>query len=173
MRLTKEQLELIRNSDKELDIDVKNGGIKITEINGRFKPKDCEKFYFYSHEEKQPKSTSWSNDWIDYILFDSGNCFKTEQEAKEYGIWYGIRKRLIELVERLGKPTKEDWENTKILKHCIKYDFNTDRVYCFSINGIYDHNIYCLSKDFCKIASQKLGEENIKHYYKNGWKYNQ
>ena len=25
MRLTKEQLELIRNSDKELDIDVKNG----------------------------------------------------------------------------------------------------------------------------------------------------
>jgi len=172
MKLTKEQLELIRSSDKELDIDVKNGELKITEIVRRWKPKE-EMFYFYATKEKESDRTFWADNYADNFLHDMGNCFKTEQEAIEYGIWYEIRKRLIELVERLGKPTKEDWENTKILKHCIKYDFDTDKVYCCSTNGIYDNNIYCLSKDFYKTAIQKLGEENIKHYYKNGWKYNQ
>ncbi len=169
MKLTKEQLELIKNSDKELDINVIDGEIKITEIDKKWKPKEGELFYIYIPQIGGVALKGWGDD----ILYDIRNCYKTEKEAREYGKWYEIRKQLIGLAEKLGKPTREDWENLNVKKYCIKYDFDTNKIYCYSGNGIYDYNIYCLSKDFFKRAEKEIGIGDIKYFYKNGWKYNQ
>ena len=103
------------------------------------------------------------------IYYSQGNCFKTEQEAKEQSENLKTKAELRALAEELNGDEVIDWSNAVQYKYCIDYldaegclSFNRSTVY--KLQGV----IYCLVSNFRVKAIERIGEERLIKMIKSG-----
>ena len=70
----------------------------IIAVANPWKPKKGEKYWFYLYGAKEIIYSRWDDGTYDLILWKSGNCFKTEEEAKTKG---------KEIMEKIQKEYEE------------------------------------------------------------------
>lgn len=99
--------------------------------------------------------------------FNTGNCFKSEQEAEEYKENLLTKQQLKDLALELNNGVEIDWENENQKKYYLEYgcySLDYDITYSYINLG----QIYCLNEDFLKIAKDRIGEEKIIKLIKSG-----
>ena len=77
-------------------ISIINGSYSVVKLP--WKPKNDEKFWYYSETINQATYHKWSFGNYDLCLWKLGNCFRTEEEAEAKG---------KEIVEQIMKEYKE------------------------------------------------------------------
>lgn len=85
-------------------------------------PKSGEKYYFVDIDLNVRYSTNLL-DSIDELRFEFIKIFKTEEEAQEYADYLKARK------EYSYEFSKEEWENEKICKYHIFYNFGCEEIF--------------------------------------------
>lgn len=157
--------ELLKQRDKlqkELD--------KLTELINkkdiRFKPEYGE-YYYYLGSNGNITKMYWANLTGDWFRYNSGNCFKTEEEASDYKENLLTKQQLKDLALELNAGVKLDWENVTQLKYYIFITphFELEQHYLTTYR---DSNIYCLDKDYLAIAKQRIGEKKLINLIKSG-----
>ena len=128
---------------------------------GRWKPKDCEDYWFLS-TTLLPVATVMKNG-MDRDRYNSYNCFKTKKEAEQEAEKILIRRQLEEVARRLNKGKEITW-STVGAKYFIMIDYDgnivTDFISSIKLQGV----VYCLDKNFLNVAIQEIGEERLKKY---------
>lgn len=136
----------------------------------RWKP-EYNKGYAFLTSEGDIRCTTWENRTKDIFRFNTGNCFKTEQEAKECKENLLTKQALKDLALELNNGVEIDWENDEQLKYCI---FLSSRPCAKSIylgeNSFYktEGATYCLDVKFLTIAKNRIGEEKLIKLIKSG-----
>ena len=107
------------------------------------------------------------NDDQDNRSYETGNYFRTEEEAEKVVEKIKIYTQLKDLALRLNEGREVDWKNEKQNKYYIY--FNHAEMKLSLLTGcLYQDlgQIYCLDENFFKIAKQEIGEENLKKLFK-------
>ena len=85
-------------------------------------PKEIE-VYYYVDETMEIVCCTYHNDKIDNVIIKYYKIFKTEKEAQEYAKYLKARK------EYSYEFSKEEWENEKICKYHIFYNFGCEEIF--------------------------------------------
>lgn len=64
-------------------LDIIAGYLTIVKLP--LKPMNGEKYCYYSTVTDEPSRKIWVNNTVDYLNWKIGNCFRTEEEAKNKG----------------------------------------------------------------------------------------
>ena len=103
---------------------------------------------------------------IDNSRYDTGNYFKTEEQAEETKKKILIYMQLKDLALRLNNGEKIDWENYNQCKWYIQIRNNK----ILNDDGCYENKeigqIYCINSKFLEIAKEEIGEDNLKLLFK-------
>ena len=161
--------ELIKQKNKiQAELD------RLTELINksaeRWKP-EYGSYYYYLASNGKIVKTDWINTDGDDFRFDTGNCFKTEQEAIDYKENLITKQQLKNLAFELNNGKEINWNDGyskySLLRNCYSSETGTLEslfVYNFQSPG----NVYCLNKDFLKIAKERIGEEKLIKLIKSG-----
>ena len=71
---------------------IMNGDYKV--VTKPWKPKKGGTYWFFSYSLKQKMSSKWGDGTYDLILWKSGNCFRTKEEAETKG------KEIMEQIQK-------------------------------------------------------------------------
>lgn len=129
----------------------------------RWKPKEGEKFFFIDAWNRVCDKNYKEINVCCREYYDTFNCFKTEEEAKQEAEKILVRRMLEDIARRLNKGQKIDWYDNSQKKYRIE-------LYCDEIitNFCIAHKtqgaVYCLDVNFKDIAIQEIGEERLKAY---------
>lgn len=124
--------------------------------------------YFFVNSRGDIDYKFWEEIETDLFRFNTGNCFKTEQEAEEYKENLLTKQQLKDLALELNNGVEFDWENDNQHKYVIYVDCITSKLsQCWGTHSK-DFNIYCLNYDFIDIAKERIGEEKIIKLIKSG-----
>lgn len=128
-------------------------------------------YYFYLDDSGVIRSIEWHYDDEDLFHFNTGNCFKTEQEAEEYKENLLTKQALKDLALELNNGVEICWENYEQSKFSIYYngyhfanELKLDSADCYTEIG----QVYCLNTDFLSIAKDRIGEEKLIKLIKSG-----
>lgn len=124
--------------------------------------------YFYFYSGGLIVWSKWQDTELDLFRFNTGNCFKTEQEAKDFKENILTKQALKDLALELNNGVKIDWKSEKQDKYYLYLDHKTN---ILSMNWVYteqDNNIYCLNVEFLIIAKDRIGEEKLINLIKSG-----
>lgn len=111
----------------------------------------------------------WEETETDLFRFNTGNCFKTEQEAEEYKENLLTKQALKDLALELNNGVEICWD-----------DFYQEKYRIFSAGGFTDleceyvgqttdiGQVYCLNENFLTIAKDRIGEEKLIKLIKSG-----
>lgn len=159
--------ELLKQRDKlqkELD--------KLTELINkkdiRFKP-EYEKSYYYLASNGNIVKIDWANLTGDWFRYNSGNCFKTEEEASDYKENLLTKQQLKDLALELNKGVDIDWSDDNQFKFYIYFgrfqqDLDQDNnLGCPDIG-----QVYCIDESFLDVAKERIGEEKLINLIKSG-----
>ena len=80
------------NSSSGTIVRLLNGDYKV--VTKPWKPKKGETYWFFSYSLKQKMSSKWGDGTYDLILWKTGNCFKTKEEAATKG------KEIMEQIQK-------------------------------------------------------------------------
>lgn len=161
--------ELIKQRDKiQAELD------RLTELINkpveRWKPEHGD-YYYYLASNGNIIKADWANLEGDCFRFTTGNCFRTEQEARDYKGNLITKQRLKDLAFELNNGKEINWNDgyNKYYLSCNCYSSEAETlassfVYNFQSLG----DVYCLNKDFLQIAKQHIGEERIIKLIKSG-----
>ena len=132
------------------------------ESDKKWKP-DINEIYYYITDAGSHIFTRNCEFGEDVYRIHVGNCFKTEEEAKEY-------KKKIEFQTKFRNYVKEhsekiDWSNNDQYKYYLYYNYGNDKIeinwyFTFKVQNV----IYASSDEILKDAIAEFGEENIKKY---------
>ena len=118
--------------------------------------------YFYINSAGVICKCIWQYDNTDLFRFNIGNCFTTEQEAKDYKENILTKQALKDLALELNQGKKIDWSNCNKNKY---YIFIHSMGNSLSTTYTNDYNsvgqIYCYDKMFLTIAIERIGEEKL------------
>lgn len=154
------QLEKLKKEVNSLEFE----GIK---KGGRQKPEDGEE-YFFIDSFGEIYNNNWCDEYRDLFRFNTGNCFKTEQEAEEYKENLLTKQALKDLALEFNNGVEIDWKSEKQDKYYLYLDYQTNTL---GMNLVYteqDNNIYCLNAEFLIIAKDRIGEEKLIKLIKSG-----
>ena len=102
---------------------------------------------------------------IDNFRYETGNYFKTENEAREYREKLIIYQNLKDLALELNQGKQIDFDNTTQEKYIIILD---DMRNLNIISSVYQQSIgqiYCLDENFLEKAKEKIGEDKLKKLF--------
>ena len=102
---------------------------------------------------------------IDNFRYETGNYFKTENEAIEYREKLIIYQNLKDLALELNQGKQIDFDNTTQEKYIIILD---DMRNLNIISSVYQQSIgqiYCLDKNFLEKAKERIGEDNLEKLF--------
>lgn len=105
---------------------------------------------------------------IDNDRFETGNYFKTKEEAEQYIKNLKTKMKLKRLAKRLNKGVEFDWEDVTQRKYYIKCYLSERELQCDWVVTHQSARIYCLDKDFLNIAIQEIGKQALIDYLKSG-----
>lgn len=116
-RQVKAMMALIRN-------EVKTETPKEVVQSGFFEPKEGEKYYFVDPFGDIGESTSG----YEPVLFDDrvlvGNCFRTEQDARDHLEYLKAIRRIKKYIYENGMSFSPNWEDSTEDKFYLKYEFS-------------------------------------------------
>ena len=127
---------------------------------GRQKPKKDENYFFLGGDGGIYPET-YLGDGIDLFRFNTGNCFKSEQEAKDYRENLLTKQQLKALALELNNEVEIDWKDIEQEKYYIYFDHRTLSIQqtCVHLSRCLD--VYCLDSQFLTIAKDRIGEEKL------------
>ena len=102
---------------------------------------------------------------IDNFRYETGNYFKTENEAREYREKLIIYQNLKDLALELNQGKQIDFDDTTQEKYIIILD---DMRNLNIISSVYQQSIgqiYCLDKNFLEKAKERIGEDNLEKLF--------
>ena len=125
-----ERLKQLSDGNTQYDLD-KNGYKLYTppeEVEPKlsykpFSPKEGEKYFYVDTWGDVSSDIYYSVDSAYKWNAESGNCFRTEEEAEYYRDWLIARKRIMDSLD-----SDSSWENTKQDKWAIYYDHENKRL---------------------------------------------
>ena len=132
----------------------------------RWKPEKHETYYFVNSEGEVYETWRSSINFIpDKKRYNTYNCFKTKEQAKQESEKILVRRMLEDIARRLNKGKKIDWGNLSQHKYFI-YLNNEDDELGYNYSGLYKFQgvVYCLDTCFLDVAIQEIGEERLKKY---------
>lgn len=104
----------------------------------------------------------WKNDYFDNGVYNIGNCFRTEEEAKEEVTRLKMLKRWKDLSIDSGEEDNP-WDGNTT--HWYVFVSSYDKQICLGlVSGVCDANIFFPTKEACEAAVNELGEDNVKKY---------
>ena len=106
------------------------------------------------------------NDDQDNRSYETGNYFRTEEEAEKVVEKIKIYTRLKDLALRLNEGREVNWDDSAQDKWHIYYDHNNDLTTTEGHSYQDIGQIYCLDSNFFDIAKREIGEENLKKLFK-------
>ena len=163
-----EQIDELKQKIEELKKKVTSPEFEGVKKGVRQKP-ECGVVYFYLKHDGYIGSTHWGIEDTDLFRFNTGNCFKTEQEAKDYKENLLTKQALKDLALELNNGVEIDWD-----------DFYQEKYRIFSVGGFTDleyeyvgqttdtGQVYCLNENFLTIAKDRIGEEKLIKLIKSG-----
>lgn len=163
-----EQIDELKQKIEVLEKEVNSPEFEGVKKGVREMPQ-YEERYCYIAEPGEIISTPWYGTNNDIFRFNTGNCFKTEQEAKDYKENLLTKQALKDLALELNKGIEVNWEDAKQLKYFIYYEnkdcilYKDDRSVSQSIG-----QVYCLNENFLTIAKDRIGEEKLIKLTKSG-----
>ena len=161
-----EQIDELKQKIEKLEKEVNSPEFEGIKKGVRQKPEYGEKYY-YLDDGGGINYAYWSNDNIDLFRFNTGNCFKTEQEAEDYKENLLTKQALKDLALELNNGVEIDWENENQKKYCLECDW-----YSLDDNVTYSYinlsQVYCLNENFLTIAKYRIGEEKLIKLIKSG-----
>ena len=130
----------------------------------RWKPKDGEEYFYVDDVGCIQNALFVSFDWYHKGLYQTYDCFKTEEEAKQEAEKILVRRQLEDIARRLNKGREVDWSNEEQYKWYFAYSttfgFATYSVYENTTQGV----VYCLDKNFLNTAIKEIGEGRLIKY---------
>lgn len=108
---------------------------------------------------------SENNTACDNFRYDTGNYFKTENEAREYREKLIIYQKLKDLALELNQGKQINFDDTTQEKYIIILD---DMRNLNIISSVYQQSIgqiYCLDKNFLEKAKERIGEDNLEKLF--------
>lgn len=156
--LEKQLVELKEQVNSIEDKEVKKGV--------RQMPKKYESYY-YVDSDGHIYSADWIGNNDDLFRFNTGNCFKTKQEAEEYKENLLTKQQLKDLALELNNGVEINWKDENQVKYYLCYDcfdLEFDTTYSYIDLG----RIYCLNNQFLTIAKERIGEEKLIKLIKSG-----
>lgn len=125
-----------------------------------FNPKEEDDYFFVDTWGLVLSSVYYSYGKINKWQVESGNCFRTREEAEYHRDWLIARKRIIDSLD-----FEIDWENPKQVKWAIYYDHANKRLevidWCYVQ---YDSLPPYKSKEEAKQAIQDLEDEYLVYF---------
>lgn len=162
-KLLKEKERILKNIDKRNKrINQINENLKKLEEQSKhnWKPKKGEDYYLihpFGIIDKTTKNTE-----LDDAIISLGNYFKTEQEA----LFEVERlKVLAELKEFSYVFSDNEWKSNGIDKYFIGIDPIENTIAINYTTRLKYNDVYFKSREDCKKAIEKIGEERLKKYY--------
>ena len=163
-----EQIDELKQKIEELEKEVNSPEFDEVKKGVRQKP-ECGVVYFYLKHDGYIGSTHWGIEDTDLFRFNTGNCFKTEQETKDFKENLLTKQALKDLALELNNGVEIDWDYFYQLKYYILYN---NRFKTLSIDFDRNHQcsskIYCVNSNFLDIAKDRIGEEKLIKLIKSG-----
>lgn len=162
-----EQIDELKQKIEMLEKKVTSPEFEGIKKGVRWKPEYEEK-YFFVDSCGDIDYRFWEESEADLFRFNTGNCFKTEQEALDYRENILTKQALKDLALELNEGVEIDWKDENQRKYFFNYDNKRD---CFLDNltiTLQASNIYCLNIVFLDIAIDRIGKEKIIKLIKSG-----
>lgn len=151
----------IDNKIKELQEEIENLKNEKDTLR-RWRAKEDEIYYYAT---SFIGNDSENNATCDNFRYDTGNYFKTENEAREYREKLIIYQNLKDLALELNQGKQIDFDDTTQEKYIIILD---DMRNLNIISSVYQQSIgqiYCLDKNFLEKAKERIGEDNLEKLF--------
>ena len=161
-----EQIDELKQKIEELEKEVNSPEFEGIKKGVRQMPKKGEVYYFVD-SAGYVSHTYWAGGEDDLFRFNTGNCFKTEQEAIDFKENLLTKQQLKDLALELNNGVKIDWEDENQVKYHLCYDcfgLDFDTTYSYIDLG----EVYCLNASFKTIAKDRIGEEKLIKLIKSG-----
>ena len=162
-----EQIDELKQKIEELEKEVNSPEFEGIKKGVRQKPKYGEK-YFFVDSRGYIDYKFWEEIETDLFRFNTGNCFKTEQEAEDYKENLLTKQALKDLALELNNGVEIDWKSEKKYKHYLYLNYQTNALNTYWVRSGQDNNIYCLNAKFLTIAKDRIGEEKLIKLIKSG-----
>lgn len=158
-----EELEKLKSEVAEKEKESKNSNVRWRA--------DFYECYYYVLSNGDILSNSEDNNDCDKDRYSIGNYFKTRKEAKHTAEILKVKQQLKDIALRLNNGEEIDWKNDEQTKYCIRLDI-TDSIDALKFYTVYLNRsigeVYCLSKNFLKIAVQEIGYDTLIELIKSG-----
>lgn len=161
-----EQIDELKQKIEELEKEITSPEFEGIKKGGRQMPKKYENYYYVGSD-----GHIYSADWIgnddDLFRFNTGNCFKTEQEAIDFKENILTKQQLKDLALELNNGVEIDWEDEEQFKcylNCDSFGLSGGSTFSYADLG----QIYCLDNQFLTIAKERIGEEKLIKLIKSG-----
>lgn len=150
---TKEQLTKLQQALKDKEYE-------------RWKPVHLERYFTVNANNKVDSGYNCTQDITDEHL-KVFNCFKTVAEAEAEAEKILVRRMLEDIVARLNKDNKPDWDDIRQNKYQITYNYyEKDIDYLISTKIKHQGTVYSTNKNFIYIAIKEIGKERLERYLK-------
>ena len=121
-------------------------------------------FYYFSCGCIQYKFEKCAN--LDDYNYNTGNYFKTSEEAEKYKQHLIITQKLKDIALRLNDGVEIDWKKDRNIYE-IYLDCSRNELDQVNIDTFKSCNtIYCLSDKFLETAIKEIGEKELIEYIK-------
>lgn len=157
------QIDELKQKVEEFEKKVSSYDFEVIKNSTRSKPTYGEK-YFCLFTDGIVREQTWLDNIDDLFRFNSGNCFKTEQEGLDFKENILTKQALKDLALELNEGKQIDWHNSNQHKYRIHldYDYGKSYVSLDPMSTIRDlGQVFCLNKDFLTIAKFRIGEEKL------------
>ena len=163
-KLIKEKEE--KEKEKLPDFEVAEDG-RIIKINNYSSEQVIYVACDYNHIREGYEIFNLNPTFLDFTL-KYGLLFSTKEARDKAMFKLEIENKLKNIAERLNKGQKIDWEDENQKKYEIYYDYIHKKIECRAFCYCKDQGvIYCLNKNFLKVAKKEIGEENLIKYFKD------
>ena len=167
------EIEKLKEKQEELERDLEELGTQINELEEKEITKSGkrwrgvkDRFYWYIEGDCEVYDEYETDDDYDNERYETGNYFRTKEEAKKVVEKIKIYTRLKDLALRLNKGEKIDWDNSTSAKWSIGLSNSNNALQCcYVYKGQDVGQIYCLDSNFFDIAKREIGEENLKKLF--------
>ena len=164
-----EQIDELKQKIEVLEKKVNSPEFDEVKKGVRQRPKIGEIYYFLG-DNGRIYNTEWEGSEEDLFRFNTGNCFKTEQEAEDYRENLLTKQQLKDLALELNNGVEINWENCAQTKFSIYYQGHHVQELRLDSADFYTQigQVYCLDAIFLETAKERIGEEKLIKLIKSG-----
>ena len=160
----KQQLEAAQNEITKLQ-----QAIEKAEAENNVWPKEGDEYYLIGSYGKIGYEHFSCKNIVDTMRIDIGNCYKTQEAAKQAVEKMKVMAELKRLADKSWKETGAEinWSDENTSKYCVRYNMEYDVALIvdnYTVKNIND--IYFHSAEKAREAIDKIGEERLKSVFK-------